>query len=120
MHQLLVPYFTSFLLFIFQNQMTLHQTKICAFCSIYLRVILLFSPSSLLCLQAVAITGTAPTNETDRLALLKFKEFITHDPYKILSSWNGSMHFCNWHRITCGCRHQRVTGLGCLICIFKQ
>ncbi|XP_030956599.1 probable LRR receptor-like serine/threonine-protein kinase At3g47570 isoform X1 [Quercus lobata] len=91
--------------------MTLHQTKICAFCSIYLRVILLFSASSLLCLQPVAITATAPTNETDRLALLKFKELIPHDPYKILSSWNGSMHFCNWHGITCGRRHQRVTGL---------
>ncbi|XP_030929087.1 putative receptor-like protein kinase At3g47110 [Quercus lobata] len=91
--------------------MTLHQTKICAFCSIYLRVILLFSAISLLCLQPVAITATAPTNETDRLALLKFKELIPHDPYKILSSWNGSMHFCNWHGITCGRRHQRVTGL---------
>nr|XP_023899021.1 putative receptor-like protein kinase At3g47110 [Quercus suber] len=91
--------------------MTLHQTKICAFCSIHLRVILLFFASSLLCLQPVAITATAPTNETDRLALLKFKEFIPHDPYKILSSWNGSLHFCNWHGITCGRRHQRVTGL---------
>ncbi|KAM3731888.1 hypothetical protein ACB098_11G017200 [Castanea mollissima] len=29
----------------------------------------------------------------------------------ILSSWNDSVHFCNWHGITCGCRHQRVTTL---------
>ncbi|KAK4573700.1 hypothetical protein RGQ29_031586 [Quercus rubra] len=78
-------------------------------CSIYLHAILLFS-IWLLCLQPTIIT-TAPTNETDRLALLKFKESVTHDPYKILSSWNNSMHFCNWLGITCGRRHQRVTRL---------
>ena len=77
----------------------------------YLRVILLFSASSLLCLQPVAIIATNPTNETDRLALLKFKESVPYDPYNILSSWNDSMHFCNWHGITCGRRHQRVTAL---------
>ncbi|KAL4597049.1 hypothetical protein ACB092_12G207400 [Castanea dentata] len=87
-----------------------HQTNLCASsCSIYLHVILLFS-IWLLCLQPT-ITTTAPTNETDRLALLKFKESVTHDPYKILSSWNNSMHFCNWLGITCGRRHQRVTRL---------
>ncbi|KAM4070429.1 hypothetical protein ACB094_12G165100 [Castanea mollissima] len=78
-------------------------------CSIYRHAILLFS-IWLLCLQPT-ITTTAPTNETDRLALLKFKESVTHDPYKILSSWNDSMHFCNWLGITCGRRHQRVTRL---------
>uniref|UniRef100_A0A7N2R9W5 non-specific serine/threonine protein kinase n=2 Tax=Quercus lobata TaxID=97700 RepID=A0A7N2R9W5_QUELO len=76
----------------------------------YLRVILLFSTSSLLCLQP-SITATTLTNETDRLALLKFKESVDHDPYNILSSWNDSMHFCNWRGITCGRRHQRVTAL---------
>nr|XP_023876767.1 probable LRR receptor-like serine/threonine-protein kinase At3g47570 [Quercus suber] len=87
-----------------------HQTNLCASsCSIYLHVILLFS-IWLLCLQPTIIT-TAPTNETDRLALLKFKESVTRDPYKILSSWNNSMHFCNWLGITCGRRHQRVTRL---------
>ena len=91
--------------------MMLHQTNFYAFCLMYLRVILLFSASSLLCLQPVAITATTPTNETDRLALLKFKESVPHDPYSILSSWNDSMHFCNWHGITCGRRHQRVTAL---------
>jgi hypothetical protein len=33
-------------------------------------------------------TATAPTKETDRLALLKFKEAVPHNPYNILSSWN--------------------------------
>ncbi|XP_075648399.1 LRR receptor-like serine/threonine-protein kinase EFR [Castanea sativa] len=87
-----------------------HQTNLfTSSCSIYRHAILLFS-IWLLCLQPT-ITTTAPTNETDRLALLKFKESVTHDPYKILSSWNNSMHFCNWLGITCGRRHQRVTRL---------
>ncbi|KAM3683685.1 hypothetical protein ACB094_12G165600 [Castanea mollissima] len=87
-----------------------HQTNLfTSSCSIYRHAILLFS-IWLLCLQPT-ITTTAPTNETDRLALLKFKESVTHDPYKLLSSWNDSMHFCNWLGITCGRRHQRVTRL---------
>ncbi|XP_050250738.1 probable LRR receptor-like serine/threonine-protein kinase At3g47570 isoform X2 [Quercus robur] len=90
--------------------MMLHQTNFYAFCLMYLRVILLFSTSSLLCLQP-SITATTLTNETDRLALLKFKESVPYDPYNILSSWNDSMHFCNWRGITCGRRHQRVTAL---------
>ncbi|XP_065619274.1 probable LRR receptor-like serine/threonine-protein kinase At3g47570 [Quercus suber] len=90
--------------------MAIHQTNLCASsCSIYLHVFFLFS-ICLLCLQPT-ITAIAPTNETDRLALLKFKESVTHDPDNRLSSWNDSMHFCNWLGITCGRRHQRVTAL---------
>ena len=73
----------------------------------HLHVILLFS----LNLLQPTITANAPTNETDHLALIKFNESITHDPYMMLSSWNDSMHFCNWFGITCGRRHQRVTAL---------
>ncbi|RHN54571.1 putative non-specific serine/threonine protein kinase [Medicago truncatula] len=40
-------------------------------------------------------------NQTDHLSLLKFKESITSDPHRMLDSWNGSIHFCNWHGITC-------------------
>ncbi|KAK4579479.1 hypothetical protein RGQ29_029232 [Quercus rubra] len=90
--------------------MTPQQTNLCVSSnSIYLHVILLFS-TCLLCLQT-AITATAPSNETDRLALLKFKESVPHDPFNILSSWNDSIKFCNWHGITCGRQHQRVTAL---------
>ncbi|KAM4104281.1 hypothetical protein ACJW30_06G145500 [Castanea mollissima] len=90
--------------------MTLQQTNLCASSSsINLHVILLFS-TCLLCLMTT-ITATAPTNETDHLALLKFKESVPQDPFNILSSWNDSMNFCNWHGITCGRRHQRVTAL---------
>ncbi|XP_058109082.1 LRR receptor-like serine/threonine-protein kinase EFR isoform X1 [Magnolia sinica] len=53
------------------------------------------------------------SNETDRLALLKFKHLITNDPLHSLSSWNDTLHFCRWHGVTCGgSRHpQRVTAL---------
>ncbi|XP_030961122.1 putative receptor-like protein kinase At3g47110 isoform X2 [Quercus lobata] len=89
--------------------MTLHQTNSCASCSIYLHVIL-FLFIILLCLQPTT-AAPAPTNETDRLALLQFKESVTYDPYQILSSWNASVNFCNWLGITCDVRHQRVTAL---------
>ncbi|KAL4594327.1 hypothetical protein ACB092_12G012400 [Castanea dentata] len=89
--------------------MTFHQTNSCASCSIYLHVIL-FLFIILLCLQPTT-AAPAPTNETDRLALLKFKESVSYDPYNILSSWNDSVNFCNWLGITCDGRHQRVTAL---------
>ncbi|RDX97166.1 putative LRR receptor-like serine/threonine-protein kinase, partial [Mucuna pruriens] len=53
----------------------------------------------------------ASKNDTDHLALLKFKESISIDPYGILLSWNTSTHFCNWGGITCNHVLQRVTEL---------
>ncbi|XP_015877376.3 putative receptor-like protein kinase At3g47110 [Ziziphus jujuba] len=50
-------------------------------------------------------------NETDRMSLLVFKAQIIDDPLGILSSWNGSLHFCEWAGITCSPKHQRVTKL---------
>ncbi|KAM5551031.1 hypothetical protein ABKV19_027410 [Rosa sericea] len=50
-------------------------------------------------------------NETDRLALLKFKDCIASDPHGLLNSWNDSVQYCKWPGITCGKRHQRVTAL---------
>ncbi|XP_059462701.1 probable LRR receptor-like serine/threonine-protein kinase At3g47570 [Corylus avellana] len=78
--------------------------------NLYLDVILLFS-ITLLCFQHATLAASTQTNETDRLALLKFKEMITNDPFNIVTSWNNSIHFCNWHGITCGRKHQRVTAL---------
>ncbi|XP_028071273.1 probable LRR receptor-like serine/threonine-protein kinase At3g47570 [Camellia sinensis] len=49
------------------------------------------------------------TNETDHQALLAIKDLITVDPFSTLSSWNHSVHFCNWQGVSCGRRHQRVT-----------
>ncbi|KAK7407046.1 hypothetical protein VNO78_08686 [Psophocarpus tetragonolobus] len=50
-------------------------------------------------------------NETDYLALLKFRKSISIDPYEIFLSWNTSTHFCNWYGITCNHMHKRVTDL---------
>ncbi|RDX84314.1 putative LRR receptor-like serine/threonine-protein kinase, partial [Mucuna pruriens] len=50
-------------------------------------------------------------NQTDHLVLLKFKESISNDPYKIFGSWNSSTHFCKWRGITCNRMHQRVIEL---------
>ncbi|XP_048446754.1 putative receptor-like protein kinase At3g47110 [Pyrus x bretschneideri] len=51
-------------------------------------------------------------NETNRFALLPFKAQINQDPHQVMSSWNESTHFCQWHGVTCGRRHrQRVTAL---------
>ncbi|XP_062155349.1 LRR receptor-like serine/threonine-protein kinase EFR [Alnus glutinosa] len=87
----------------------LHSCNLLALCTTYLGVILLFS-RSLLCLRN-ATAAAAPTNESDRLALLKFKELIANDPFNIFTSWNDTIHFCNWQGITCGRKHQRVMAL---------
>ncbi|XP_071916973.1 putative receptor-like protein kinase At3g47110 [Coffea arabica] len=50
-------------------------------------------------------------NETDRLALLEFKNQIYDDPFGVLNSWNHSQHHCQWEGVTCSTRHQRVTAL---------
>ncbi|PRQ59416.1 putative protein kinase RLK-Pelle-LRR-XII-1 family [Rosa chinensis] len=50
-------------------------------------------------------------NETDRLALLKFKDCIASDPDGLLNSWNDSVYYCKWPGIACGRRHQRVTAV---------
>ncbi|XP_065637450.1 probable LRR receptor-like serine/threonine-protein kinase At3g47570 [Quercus suber] len=47
-------------------------------------------------------------NETDRLALLEFRAKITYDPFGVMTSWNDSIHFCQWRGVTCGRQHQRV------------
>ncbi|KAL3751259.1 hypothetical protein ACJRO7_012129 [Eucalyptus globulus] len=51
------------------------------------------------------------TNKTDRDALLQFKYKITNDPFGVFSTWNDSVHFCQWQGITCGRRHPRITHL---------
>ncbi|XP_057463168.1 probable LRR receptor-like serine/threonine-protein kinase At3g47570 [Actinidia eriantha] len=51
------------------------------------------------------------SNETDRLALLAFKDLVTGDPLGSLSSWNNSLSLCEWHGITCSRKHQRVVAL---------
>ncbi|KAI4357650.1 hypothetical protein L6164_001584 [Bauhinia variegata] len=72
-------------------------------------LILLFS-SNLTCFQPSGVAATLG-NQTDHLALLKFKATISKDPYGTLGSWNSSSHFCTWNGIICSHRHERVTVL---------
>ncbi|KAL5712881.1 non-specific serine/threonine protein kinase [Ranunculus cassubicifolius] len=49
-------------------------------------------------------------NETDREALLAFKDQMSqYSAEHVLGSWNNCLHFCKWEGIVCGVRHQRVT-----------
>ncbi|KAL0009402.1 hypothetical protein SO802_010904 [Lithocarpus litseifolius] len=90
--------------------MKLHNANFPTLCSSYFHMILLFTIITILCLHPTT-SADIPTNETDRFALLKFKESVANDPHGILKSWNHSIQFCNWYGITCGHRHQRVTAL---------
>ncbi|PIA29330.1 hypothetical protein AQUCO_06100091v1 [Aquilegia coerulea] len=56
-------------------------------------------------------TADIPGNETDRLALLAFKDQVTQLPSGLMTSWNDSLHFCEWGGITCSNQHQRVIAL---------
>jgi hypothetical protein len=47
-------------------------------------------------------------DESDRLALLEFKNGIGEDPLQIISSWNDSTHFCNWFGVICSPSTKRV------------
>ncbi|KAI3748829.1 hypothetical protein L6452_12208 [Arctium lappa] len=55
--------------------------------------------------------ATLAGNHTDLHSLLAFKSSITHDPQRVLDTWNTSLHFCQWQGVTCGRRHARVTRL---------
>ncbi|GKB08330.1 kinase-like domain-containing protein, partial [Tanacetum coccineum] len=71
----------------------------------------LFYGDAIICLTSGTVSASSGGNETDYHALLSFKSKITNDPYKVLTSWNHSFHFCDWSGISCGKRHKRVTAL---------
>ncbi|XP_077239814.1 uncharacterized protein LOC143880726 [Tasmannia lanceolata] len=81
--------------------MELQVTTLSVYSSFILSVNLIFCTATTISLG----------NETDRMALLAFKDRISSDPLGALSSWNHSLHFCKWKGVTCGCRHPRVTVL---------
>ncbi|XP_065851934.1 putative receptor-like protein kinase At3g47110 [Euphorbia lathyris] len=61
------------------------------------------------CCISISIShGSSLGNVTDRLALLDFKNLITHDPLQIMTSWNDSVHFCNWTGVSCNPIYNRV------------
>ncbi|KAF3336377.1 putative receptor-like protein kinase [Carex littledalei] len=52
------------------------------------------------------------TNETDMFALLSFKSLISNSQFGALSSWNDSLHYCQWQGVSCRNRHaNKVTAL---------
>ncbi|RWR91219.1 putative receptor-like protein kinase isoform X2 [Cinnamomum micranthum f. kanehirae] len=72
-------------------------------------LLLLLTSINLICF---AESVTLLKNESDRLALLAFKDDISDDPNRVLSSWNNSLHFCMWYGVTCSRRHpQRIVAL---------
>ncbi|GJT17096.1 kinase-like domain-containing protein [Tanacetum coccineum] len=75
------------------------------------RVSFLFYSLTIIFVTFTTVSASYGGNETDYLALLSFKSKITHDPYKVLTSWNRSFHFCDWSGVSCGKRHKRVTAL---------
>ncbi|KAG5237802.1 LRR receptor serine/threonine-protein kinase [Salix suchowensis] len=62
-------------------------------------------------IQPISSSFSLPGGGKDRLSLLAFKAQITGDPLGALSSWNESLHFCEWSGVTCGRRHQRAVEL---------
>ncbi|KAG5235287.1 LRR receptor serine/threonine-protein kinase [Salix suchowensis] len=56
----------------------------------------------------ISVTCSSYSNETDLLALIQFKNRIVDDPLGIMSSWNSTIHFCQWYGVSCSHRHQRV------------
>ncbi|KAF8026686.1 hypothetical protein BT93_F3228 [Corymbia citriodora subsp. variegata] len=52
------------------------------------------------------------TNQTDRLALIYFRDRVDEDPFGVLNLWNDSSHHCKWQGVACSRRHPgRVVSL---------
>ncbi|CAM8924218.1 unnamed protein product [Rhodiola kirilowii] len=75
-------------------------------------------PSTIISVACSASSFSKENNEQDRMALMALRDdFIAGGtpPNGIgggaLSSWNASLHFCEWQGITCGKRHKRVTAI---------
>ncbi|KAK9124843.1 hypothetical protein Scep_013689 [Stephania cephalantha] len=89
----------------------MNSSSSCAHHPFRLCSILMLSWSSMLIMTTTSSLTTSHGNQTDQLALLAFKSQISRDPLQTLDSWNSTIHFCQWHGVTCGRRHQRVVML---------
>ncbi|XP_017977165.1 PREDICTED: probable LRR receptor-like serine/threonine-protein kinase At3g47570 [Theobroma cacao] len=72
-------------------------------CLFFQGILLLWMSS---CSESAMIPAFA--NESDRLALLDFKNRVTQDPLHVMDSWNNSVHFCSWVGVTCSPSNGRV------------
>jgi Leucine-rich repeat (LRR) protein len=75
----------------------------CVLLLIFHGILLLFMSSTL-----KSATIPAFADESDRLALLDFKNGISEDPLQIMNLWNDSTHFCSWFGVTCTPSGKRV------------
>ncbi|XP_039124372.1 probable LRR receptor-like serine/threonine-protein kinase At3g47570 [Dioscorea cayenensis subsp. rotundata] len=58
------------------------------------------------------ILTTLLAKGTDLASLLAFKNGVTSDPTGALTSWNETVHFCNWTGVSCSQKHKnRVTAI---------
>ncbi|XP_074291855.1 uncharacterized protein LOC141618670 [Silene latifolia] len=55
------------------------------------------------------LSTNQPGNQTDHIALLAIKSQLVDRPNGVLTSWNNSVHHCNWNGVTCGQENNRVT-----------
>ncbi|XVE97056.1 hypothetical protein REPUB_Repub02eG0277600 [Reevesia pubescens] len=62
--------------------------------------------SMYLCLEFAIMPTFA--NETDRVALLDFKNRVIQDPLQVMVSWNNSVDVCSWFGVTCSPSNGRV------------
>uniref|UniRef100_A0A7N0TSN6 non-specific serine/threonine protein kinase n=1 Tax=Kalanchoe fedtschenkoi TaxID=63787 RepID=A0A7N0TSN6_KALFE len=78
-----------------------------------LQLFIVLSTISVLC--SASVSSVENNNEQDKSALLALREgFIgggAPPDGGALSSWNSSLHFCQWQGVTCGKRHKRVTAI---------
>ncbi|KAG8480043.1 hypothetical protein CXB51_025163 [Gossypium anomalum] len=89
-----------------------HSKLSSSFFLVYVEVIILLSCFNSHCLNLLGLADPVVSgNATDKQALLEFKTKITGDQLNVMESWNSSIHFCQWHGVTCGRKHQRVTKL---------
>ncbi|OVA02665.1 Protein kinase domain [Macleaya cordata] len=83
------------------------QFRLRVFWSLYINVVLLLC-MNLHSESTITTTTITSRNESDRLALLAFKDLITQDPLGVMNSWNDSIHFCEWVGVSCSPKNQRV------------
>ena len=75
----------------------------------FLLVSLVISIISSFKLESVSCSTPTFGNETDKHALLVIKNHLVDVRNGgALSSWNDSLHFCEWEGVTCGRKHERV------------
>ncbi|KAB2032899.1 hypothetical protein ES319_D05G410100v1 [Gossypium barbadense] len=89
-----------------------HMEASNTFFLVYIEVVILLSLFNFQGLNWCGLTSPVVRgNDTDQEALLQFKAKITGDQLKVMTSWNNTIHFCQWRGVSCGRKHRRVTKL---------